>query len=159
MFKRRTVQYFSLPQYIFKIHHVFPSRTLRKYPFAQKIICIPRKCSSPTYWFRYGLTPPPPPPPPQARVTRGVKIFWNNKIMIEAVRPLFHLRQGVTKINYKNEPKKCGGRGGVAGSQPMSTAVQKSPNKLWRSNSIFNLWLTVISWTKLEALMHQLYFS
>ncbi len=29
--------------------------------------------------------------------------------------------------------------GGVAGSQPMSTAVHMSPNKLWRSNSIFNL--------------------
>ncbi len=32
------------------------------------------------------------------------------------------------------------GRGGVAGSQPMSTAVHRSPNKLWISNSIFNLW-------------------
>ncbi len=31
--------------------------------------------------------------------------------------------------------------GGVAGSQPISTAVHRSPNKLWRSNSIFNLWL------------------
>jgi hypothetical protein len=30
------------------------------------------------------------------------------------------------------EPK-CGGRGGVAESQPMSTAVHSSPNKLWRS--------------------------
>jgi hypothetical protein len=29
--------------------------------------------------------------------------------------------------------------GGVAGSLPMSTAVHRSPNKLWRSNSIFNL--------------------
>jgi hypothetical protein len=37
------------------------------------------------------------------------------------------------------EPK-CGGREGVAGSQPMSTALHRSPNKLWRSNSIFNLW-------------------
>ncbi len=38
---------------------------------------------------------------------------------------------------------KCGGRGGVAGShsQPMSAAVPRSPNKLWRSNSIFNLWI------------------
>jgi hypothetical protein len=36
------------------------------------------------------------------------------------------------------EPK-SGGRGVVAGSQPMSTAVHRSPNKLWRSNSIFNL--------------------
>ncbi len=37
------------------------------------------------------------------------------------------------------EPK-CGG-GGVAGSQPMSTAVHRSPNKLRRSNLIFNLWV------------------
>jgi hypothetical protein len=28
--------------------------------------------------------------------------------------------------------------GGV-GSQPMSTAVHRNPNKLWRTNSIFNL--------------------
>ncbi len=34
----------------------------------------------------------------------------------------------------------AGGRGGVARSQPMSTAVHRSPNKLWRSNSIFYLW-------------------
>jgi hypothetical protein len=40
------------------------------------------------------------------------------------------------------EPK-CGGRGGVAGSQPMSTAVHRSPQKLWRSNTIFNLWALV----------------
>ncbi len=31
------------------------------------------------------------------------------------------------------------GEGGIAGSQPMSTAVHRSPNKLWRSNSIINL--------------------
>ncbi len=31
------------------------------------------------------------------------------------------------------------GRGGVAGSQPMSKAVHRSLNKLWRSNAIFNL--------------------
>jgi hypothetical protein len=32
------------------------------------------------------------------------------------------------------------GEGGeLKGSQPMSTAVHKSPNKLWRSNSILNL--------------------
>ncbi len=34
---------------------------------------------------------------------------------------------------------KSGGREGIAGPQPMRTAVHKSPNKLWRSNSIFNL--------------------
>ncbi len=33
----------------------------------------------------------------------------------------------------------AGGVGGDAGSQPMSTAVHRSPNKIWRSNSIFNL--------------------
>ncbi len=40
----------------------------------------------------------------------------------------------------------AGGRGGggVAGSQPMSTAVHRSPNKLWRYNSIFNLCLDII---------------
>jgi hypothetical protein len=32
------------------------------------------------------------------------------------------------------------GEGGVAGSQPMSTAVHISPNKLNRSNFIINLW-------------------
>ncbi len=31
---------------------------------------------------------------------------------------------------------------GVAGPQPMSTAVHRSLNKLWRSNSIFNLWVS-----------------
>ncbi len=30
--------------------------------------------------------------------------------------------------------------GGVAGSQPMYTAVHRSPNKLRRYNSIFNIW-------------------
>jgi hypothetical protein len=40
------------------------------------------------------------------------------------------------------EPK-CGGwEGGVAGSQPMSTAIHRSPNKLWRSNSI---WFSVLA--------------
>jgi hypothetical protein len=33
-----------------------------------------------------------------------------------------------------------GGKGGVAGSQPMRKAVHRSPNKLWRSNSIFTLY-------------------
>jgi hypothetical protein len=64
---------------------------------------------------------------------------------------LKHVKQRVTKRcrlnwpitpSYTYEPKR-GGRGGVgcvAGSQPMSTAIHWSPNKLWRSNSIFNLW-------------------
>jgi hypothetical protein len=37
------------------------------------------------------------------------------------------------------EAKRGGGGGwGVMGSQPKSTAVRRSPKKLWRSNSIFN---------------------
>ncbi len=36
---------------------------------------------------------------------------------------------------------KSGGGGGVAGSQPMSTAVHRSSNKLWRSNS---LWFMIL---------------
>ncbi len=35
--------------------------------------------------------------------------------------------------SYIYEPK-CGGRGGAEGT------VHRRPNKLWRSNSIFNLW-------------------
>ncbi len=34
------------------------------------------------------------------------------------------------------------GGGGLAGSRPMSTDVHRSPNKIWRSNSICNLRLT-----------------
>jgi hypothetical protein len=34
------------------------------------------------------------------------------------------------------------GEGGIYVSQPMSTAVHRSPNKLLRSNSIFNLWFS-----------------
>ncbi len=50
---------------------------------------------------------------------------------------LSRLTSGNSALVY--EPK-CGGRGeGVAGSQPMSAAVHRSPNKLWRSNSILNL--------------------
>ncbi len=45
------------------------------------------------------------------------------------------------------EPKRVG-RGLVAGSRPMSTAVHRSPNKLWRSISIFNLWLMNDKYTR-----------
>ncbi len=55
--------------------------------------------------------------------------------------------QGVTRrcrlawlTNCALDPK-CGG-GGVAGSQPMSIAVQRSPNKIWRSNSILTYDIT-----------------
>jgi hypothetical protein len=33
---------------------------------------------------------------------------------------------------------------GFAGSQPMITAVHRSSNKLWRSNSIFNIYLELL---------------
>ena len=54
--------------------------------------------------------------------------------------------QGVTKRCYLSwltnralvyEPK-CGGTGGIAGSQPMSTAVHRSLIKIWRFRSTFN---------------------
>jgi hypothetical protein len=48
------------------------------------------------------------------------------------------------------EPK-CGG-GGVTGSQSVSTAVHRSPNKLWRSNSIFYLWLSCSRRTELSVI-------
>jgi hypothetical protein len=41
----------------------------------------------------------------------------------------------LTNSAFEYEPK-CGGRGSCRG-RPMSTAVHRSPNKLWRSNSIF----------------------
>ncbi len=42
------------------------------------------------------------------------------------------------------------GEGVIAGSQPMSTAAHRSSNKLWGSNSIFNLW---------DKLFHQRHFT
>jgi hypothetical protein len=39
---------------------------------------------------------------------------------------------------------KAGGGGELRGCQPMSTAVHRSLNKLWRSNCIFNLWVYFI---------------
>ncbi len=48
------------------------------------------------------------------------------------------------------------GRREVWGSQPMSTAVLRSPNKLWRSNSIFNL--CVAERTKQEVGISRSYF-
>jgi hypothetical protein len=35
--------------------------------------------------------------------------------------------------------------GGVAGPQPMSTVLPYTPKKLWRPNSIFNLWFHVFT--------------
>ncbi len=64
---------------------------------------------------------------------------------------IFSCTQGVTNDvvflgwpiahSYMSSNAGWGGGEGVAGSQPMSTAVHRSPNKLRKSNSIFNLWL------------------
>ncbi len=42
--------------------------------------------------------------------------------------------------SYWNSKKSIKLKPPIAGSQPMSTAVNSSPNKFWRSNSIFNQW-------------------
>ncbi len=80
---------------------------------------------------------------------RRVQYSQNSKHVLKVLKVKNSHTQGVTKrcrLSWLTnsalvyEPK-CGGRGGgVAGSQPISTAVHRSPNKLWRSNSIFNLW-------------------
>ncbi len=44
------------------------------------------------------------------------------------------------------------GKEGVAGSQPMSTAVLRSPNKLWRSNSMCDLWFFPLTFTVQHSL-------
>ncbi len=47
----------------------------------------------------------------------------------------------MSSILADQRPRICAqmrGKGGVAGSQPTSTAVNRSLNKLWKSNSIFN---------------------
>jgi hypothetical protein len=56
---------------------------------------------------------------------------------------------------------KCGwrGGGGVAGSQPMSTAVHRSPNKLWSSNSIFNLWFTLFFFSTASVVAFKVPYS
>ncbi len=72
----------------------------------------------------------------------------NWSVMLMKQKKLKHFNQGVTKrcrLSWltKNEAPSCmspnAGGGGVAFalSQPMSTTVHRSPNKLWRSNSKF----------------------
>ncbi len=43
-------------------------------------------------------------------------------------------------IAAQYESKRRGEGGSFTGSQPMSIVVHRSPNKLWKSNSIFKLW-------------------
>ncbi len=72
-----------------------------------------------------------------------------NKIQVYLFNDWQYFSQGVTRrcrlswltnsaLTYES---KCGGKGGSSGSQPMSTAAYRSPNKLWISTSIFNIWL------------------
>ncbi len=56
---------------------------------------------------------------------------------------------GVSPVGYKEmssilaeQKLPNAGGGGVSGSQPICTAVHRSQNKLWRSNSIFNPWVS-----------------
>jgi hypothetical protein len=80
--------------------------------------------------------------PPHQGIKKRCRLFW------------------MTNSALVYEPK-CGGREGVAGSQgqPMSTAVHRSQNKLWRSNSIFNLcspsclWVSLLAVWQVEALL------
>ncbi len=64
--------------------------------------------------------------------------------------------QGVTKrcrLSWlTNRSKMRVGEGGVAGSQPMSTDVHRSPKKLWRYNSIFKLWFYNTVWFYFSAM-------
>ncbi len=84
-------------------------------------------------------------------VYHGNSMMQTDIIVVRATLTGLGVEQGVTKrcrlswltnkaLVGEYEPK-YGGRGGAAGYQPLSTAVHTwSPNKLWRSNSIFNLW-------------------
>ncbi len=53
----------------------------------------------------------------------------------------------------------AGGGGELRGSQPVSTAVYRSPNIHWRSDSIFNLWCTRCSGTGLRYRMPECRFN
>ncbi len=80
----------------------------------------------------------------QAEWADKLTLFYLYQYMYSVVRGLQRdvvswLTNSASYI-YESNPN-AGGWGGVAGSQPMTTAVHRSPNKLWRSNSIFNLWL------------------
>ncbi len=71
------------------------------------------------------------PPDPVPMITLTVSVFQD-----VTKRNVVYLGWPIAPLVY--EPK-CGG-GGVTGYRQMSTAEHRSPNKLWRSNSIFNLW-------------------
>jgi hypothetical protein len=93
-----------------------PSTLTSQANFTLMIECTPK---SGRYHFMYSVVYPDYPQLGSSQgVTKRCRLSW------------------LTNSALVYEPK-CGGRGRVAESQPMSTAVHRSPNKLWRSNSIF----------------------
>jgi hypothetical protein len=62
-------------------------------------------------------------------------IFKTAKSIIIGERSIFELQ-----FILVYGKAKCRGRGRVKGSQPISTPLHRSPNRLWRSNSTFILW-------------------
>ncbi len=63
-------------------------------------------------------------------------IGWSTKI-----RPLVFTRNYAYFCTYTANYELRASRKSHLRDHPMSTAVHRSPNKLWRSNSIFNLWM------------------
>jgi hypothetical protein len=79
--------------------------------------------------------PRPPCPPPSVTPSHSSQGSQTNRCLaIESGG----YKEVSTNSALVYEPK-CEGRRGVAVFQPMSTDVRRSPNKLWRSVSIFNV--------------------
>ncbi len=74
---------------------------------------------------------------PAARKQTPADSIQDVSVLVRGLQKRCCLSWLTTNSALVNEPK-CG-EGGVAGCQPMSTAVHRSPNKLWRSNSVINL--------------------
>ncbi len=85
-------------------------------------------------WITYRKNPKNPP----LRIARIYAVIWKYHYVIQGVTKRCRL-SWLTKIAPSYMSPKWG-EGGVAESQPMSTAVHRSPDKLWRSKNIFNLW-------------------
>ncbi len=80
--------------------------------------------------------------PMRTDVHRSPNKLWRSNSIFNLCLASRGLLRDVVYLDRPTAPSsesKCGGRGGVAESQPMRTDVHRSPNKLWRSNPIFNL--------------------
>jgi hypothetical protein len=74
------------------------------------------------------------------RSTRSSLVFVKPSLLSFMTRSHQRLQKNVVYLGRPIAPSYISpnaGERGVAGSQPMSTAVHRSPNKLWISNSIF----------------------